>query len=59
MSGLSPHKLILKKGQPIILLRNLNSSDGLCNRMKQIVKNIYNILLEAEIAVGSFIGTAI
>jgi len=59
VSGLPPHKLILKKGQPIILLRNLNSANGLCNGTRLIVKNIFNRLLEAEIAVGAFIGTTI
>ena len=29
--GLPPHKLVLKEGCPIILLRNLNPMEGLCN----------------------------
>jgi hypothetical protein len=31
VSGFPPHKLILKLGTPIILLRNLQPNDGLCN----------------------------
>jgi ATP-dependent DNA helicase PIF1 len=27
-----PHKLCLKKGVPVMLLRNLNQAEGLCNR---------------------------
>ena len=30
-SGMPPHKLIFKKGIPVILLRNLNPYRGLCN----------------------------
>ncbi|XP_012856955.1 PREDICTED: ATP-dependent DNA helicase PIF1-like [Erythranthe guttata] len=30
-NGLPPHKLLLKKNCPIILLRNLDPSNGLCN----------------------------
>ncbi|POM61708.1 Helitron helicase-like protein [Phytophthora palmivora] len=30
-SGMPPHKMVLKVGAPIILIRNLNSDDGLCN----------------------------
>ena len=30
-SGLPPHKLILKVGVPVMLLRNIDQSSGLCN----------------------------
>ena len=30
-SGLPPHELILKKNCPVILLRNIDPSSGLCN----------------------------
>jgi len=36
MSGLPPHKLLLKIGAPVILLQNINPSDGLCNRTRLI-----------------------
>lgn len=31
LSGMPAHKLVLKVGAPIILLRNLQPSGGLCN----------------------------
>ncbi|OWY90618.1 Helitron helicase [Phytophthora megakarya] len=30
-SGIPPHKIVLKVGTPIIMIRNLNSDAGLCN----------------------------
>ena len=57
ISGLPPHKLVLKIGQPIILLRNINSTAGLCNGTRLIVKNFYEKLIEAQISFGTFTGT--
>jgi ATP-dependent DNA helicase PIF1 len=39
-SGIANHKLELKMGVPILLLRNLNQSIGLCNGMRLIVKRL-------------------
>lgn len=36
-NNFSPHRLILKKGAPVILLRNLNQFDGLCNGTRLVV----------------------
>ena len=44
--GIPLHKLILKSGQPIIMLRNLSSTKGLCNGTRLIVKNIYKPSIE-------------
>ena len=49
LSGLPPHNLKLKVGLPIIMLRNLNPNEGLCNGTRLIIKNIFNRLIEAEI----------
>ena len=35
-SGLPPHELILKKNCPVILLRNIDPSSGLCNDTRLI-----------------------
>ncbi len=39
-SGITNHKLELKVGVPILLLRNLNQSIGLCNGTRLIVKRL-------------------
>ena len=51
--GLPPHLLILKKGMPLILLRNFNPSQGLCNGTKLCLKAIHNNhVMEVEIIGG-------
>ena len=40
VAGVPEHCLILKVGMPVILLRNLNPADGLCNGVRLIVKDI-------------------
>ena len=47
-----PHKLNLKPGQPIILLRNVDPNQGLCNGTRLICKRFYNRLIHAVIAIG-------
>ncbi|GJT08692.1 nucleic acid-binding, OB-fold protein [Tanacetum coccineum] len=54
--GLSPHKLELKVGSPIMLLRNVNLSGGLCNRTRMIVRSLMSKLIEAQIITGMSIG---
>jgi ATP-dependent DNA helicase PIF1 len=49
---LPPPTLQLKKGQPIILLRNEFPANSLCNGTRLIVRNLYSPLIEAEIAMG-------
>src|ERR1700752_1711255 len=51
-SGMPPFCLTLKKNIPIILLRNLNASKGLCNGTRLIVKACYKYLIDAEILTG-------
>ncbi|XP_078170089.1 uncharacterized protein LOC144564357, partial [Carex rostrata] len=51
-SGLPPHLLKLKLGCPIILLRNLDPSNGLCNGTRLICQKFQNNAIDAEIAVG-------
>ncbi|GKD88371.1 ATP-dependent DNA helicase PIF1-like protein [Tanacetum coccineum] len=56
VSGLPPHVLRLKIRCPIILLRNLDPSDGLCNGTRLICRKFEPNLIDAEIAVGQHAG---
>ncbi|KAG2544672.1 hypothetical protein PVAP13_9KG177801 [Panicum virgatum] len=49
MSGLPDHHLQLKIGVPIMLLRNLNPSKGLCNGTRLIVTQLTHRIIEAQI----------
>jgi len=58
-SGTPPHKLRLKKGVSILLLRNLSPVKGLCNGTRLIVKDFNNHVIDAEILTGSHLGKRI
>ncbi|CAN6678727.1 unnamed protein product [Malus baccata var. baccata] len=55
-NGLPTHNLILKIGMPIMLLRNLNQSLGLCNGTRLVVTQLCNQIIEAKILAGNNIG---
>ncbi|KAJ1283306.1 hypothetical protein BS78_03G118400 [Paspalum vaginatum] len=50
------HKLKLKVGVPIMLLRNLNQTLGLCNGTRLIVTNLGENVIEAVIITGTHNG---
>ncbi|GJU97120.1 DNA helicase [Tanacetum coccineum] len=52
-AGLPPHRLELKVGAPIILLRNLNIPGGLCNGTRMIVTQLLSKVIEARIITGT------
>ncbi|GKE20706.1 DNA helicase [Tanacetum coccineum] len=54
--GLPPYELKLKVGLPIMLLRNVNLSGGLCNGTRMIVRSLMSKLIEAQIITGTRIG---
>jgi DNA helicase Pif1-like protein len=51
-SGIPPHKLILKKGAIVMLMRNLNPSLGLCNGTRLICQSFSPHLIQAKIITG-------
>ncbi|XP_050290504.1 uncharacterized protein LOC126728763 [Quercus robur] len=54
--GIPNHKLRLKVGLPIMLLRNLNQSNGLCNGTRLLVTQLSKWVLEVQIISGTHIG---
>jgi len=55
-SGLPHHKIRLKIGVPIMLLRNINLKLGLCNGTRLIITKIEKFVLEGNVISGSNIG---
>ncbi|XP_057734374.1 uncharacterized protein LOC130949751 [Arachis stenosperma] len=55
-SGLPNHSVKLKKGVPIILLRNIDPTNGLCNGTRLIIKDLGSNMIAAEVVSGSNIG---
>lgn len=51
--GMPPHALNIKIGLPIMLLRNVNPSQGLCNGTRLIVTHLGDFVIKAEIITGS------
>ena len=47
-SGLPVHRLFLKYGMPLMLMRNLNPKKGLCNGTRLIFEKMHRNLLEVE-----------
>ena len=55
--GFPPHRLVVKPGMPLMLLRNLSAADGLCNGTRLIAGRVLSPrLLEATIACGKNAG---
>ncbi|KAL4582398.1 hypothetical protein LXL04_006946 [Taraxacum kok-saghyz] len=52
VGGLPPHYLRLKVGCPVILLRNIDPANGLCNGTRLICRSFQPHVIDAEIAVG-------
>ncbi|XP_052623734.1 uncharacterized protein LOC128129080 [Lactuca sativa] len=56
VSGLPNHKLVLKIGVPIMLLRNIHQKNGLCNGTRLQVISLGKRVIEARILSGTNIG---
>ncbi|KAL0544143.1 hypothetical protein IC582_019255 [Cucumis melo] len=58
-NGISLHKLILKVNCPIMLLRNLDPSNELCNGTRLVCRSFSKNIIYAEIAMGDHVGKQI
>ncbi|KAL0336639.1 UNVERIFIED_CONTAM: ATP-dependent DNA helicase PIF6 [Sesamum radiatum] len=56
LGSLPPHKLTLKRGSPIMLLRNIDPKIGLCNGTRLICYRFGRNIIKAEILAGQFKG---
>ena len=54
-NGLPPHKLILKKDCPIMLLKHLDPSNGFCNGTRMVCRDFEKHMIFAEIAMDQHI----
>ncbi|KAI3735079.1 hypothetical protein L6452_14567 [Arctium lappa] len=55
-NGFPKHRLELKVGAPIMLLRNINQLAGLCNGTRMIVTQLLPRIIEAKVITGTHIG---
>ena len=51
-SGMPPHILNLKAGAMVMLLRNLNIKEGLCNGTRLMVKRLHHHVMDADMLLG-------
>jgi hypothetical protein len=58
-NGLPPHMLKLKINCPIILLRNIDPANGLCNGTRLVVRGFQKNAIDAEIVLGQHSGTRV
>nr|XP_027082457.1 uncharacterized protein LOC113704783 [Coffea arabica] len=56
LSSLPPHRLLLKPNALIVLLRNFDPTEILCNGTRLIIKSLSKNVICAKIAVGDFCG---
>ncbi|KAD5508647.1 hypothetical protein E3N88_16350 [Mikania micrantha] len=55
-SGIPSHQLNLKVNSPVILMRNLNQTCGLCNGTRLLISQLLPKVIEATIITGNAIG---
>lgn len=59
LPGLLNHKLELKVGVLVILLKNINQSAGLCNGTRLIITQLAQWVIEGKIITESHVGTKV
>ncbi|XP_070013617.1 uncharacterized protein [Nicotiana sylvestris] len=55
-SGILHHYITLKVGVPMMLLRNIDQSSGLCNGTRLIITKLENQVIEAKVLYGNMAG---
>ncbi|XP_072084629.1 uncharacterized protein [Arachis hypogaea] len=58
-SGLPPHKLVVKVGAPVMLLRNIDQTNGLCNGTRMQVRRMRNYVIECKTLTGNKVGSIV
>ena len=58
-NGFPPHRLVLKLGMPIMLIRNMNPKVGMCNGTRMIVVSLSRNLIVGRIMGGRFEGRTV
>jgi hypothetical protein len=53
------HRLVLKVGMPVILLRNLNQAMGLCNGTRLMITRLVDYVFEATVMTGLAVGQSV
>nr|XP_043638676.1 ATP-dependent DNA helicase PIF1-like [Erigeron canadensis] len=56
ISGLPNHNITLREGAPVMLLRNVDQQQGLCNGTRLQVKRLCEHVIEAIVISGSHVG---
>jgi ATP-dependent DNA helicase PIF1 len=59
LAGMPPHRLALKVGVPVILLKNLDAASGLCNETRLIIWRVARRLIVAKIIGGAHAGNIV
>ena len=59
LTGMPPHKLTLKIGSPIMLLRNIQGDRGLCNGTRLQIRRLERNCIDAEIMHGAHKGSRV
>ncbi|XP_027178175.1 ATP-dependent DNA helicase PIF1-like [Coffea eugenioides] len=55
-NGLPPHQLTLKQNTPIMLLRNIDPPEGLCNGTRLVCRSLKPNVIDAVISSGEYSG---
>ncbi|XP_031091160.1 uncharacterized protein LOC115996162 [Ipomoea triloba] len=59
VSGLSNHSVTLKVGSPVMLMRNIDHTLGLCNGIRLVVTKLANHVVEGSILASPNAGTKV